>query len=125
MAFARPTSQPVPQVAGVVSGAVQSGNQVSRSDVPQGIDMTAVAAARSSLQFKLDQNRKVRLAKIDELGASLGIVDDKAGQKFAAPWDDSFILGEGARNPETQKHANLESLASLTARIINFSITVL
>ncbi len=101
--LARPPSQPVPQVAGVVPGAVQSGNQVSRSDVPQGIDMTAVAAARSSLQSKLDQNRKVRLAKIDELGASLGIVDDKADQKFAVPWDDSFIMGEDARNPEKRK----------------------
>ena len=66
--------------------------------------MTAVAAARSSLQSKLDQNRKVRLIKIDELGASLGIVDDKADPKFAVPWDDSFIMGEEDRNPDSHKH---------------------
>lgn len=80
--------------------AAQPGNGADRPVLPQGIDMIAVAAARSSLQSKLDQNRKVRLAKMDESGASLGIVDDKAGQKFAAPWDDSFIMGEEARTPE-------------------------
>ena len=63
--------------------------------------MTAVAAARNSLQSKLDRNRKVRLAKIDELGASMDIVDDNTDQNFAVSWDDSFPMGEGPRNPES------------------------
>ena len=50
------------------------------------------------------RHRKVRLIKIDELGASLGIVDDKADPKFAVPWDDSFIMGEEDRNPDSHKH---------------------
>ena len=61
------------------------------------------ALVLSSLQPKLNHNRKVRLTKIDELDASLGIVDDKAGQTFAVLWEDSFIMGENARNPEKRK----------------------
>ena len=91
-------------VPGMGSDTAQPGHQASGPASPQGIDMTAVAAARSSLQSKLDQNRKVRLIKIDELGASLGIVDDKADPKFAVPWDDSFIMGEEDRNPDSHKH---------------------
>lgn len=92
------------QVPGRVPGAVQAGIESARSDSPQGIDMTAVAAARSSLQSKLDRNRKVRLAKIDELSASMGIVDDSADQNFAVSWDDSFIMGEDSSHPESGKH---------------------
>lgn len=58
------------------------------------IDMLAVAAARSSLQSKLDRNRKTRLATIESLSASMGIVDDSADQGFVVQWDDSFIMGE-------------------------------
>ncbi len=63
--------------------------------------MTAVAAARNSLQSKLDRNRKVRLAKIDELSASMDLVDDNADQNFAVSWDDSFIMGKDSGNPES------------------------
>ena len=93
-----------PAVQGVGSGTARPGHGAGRPVSPQSIDMTAVAAARSSLQSKLNQSRKVRLIKIDELSASLGIVDDKADQKFATPWDDSFIMGEEARNPDSHKH---------------------
>ena len=65
--------------------------------------MTAVATARNSLQSKLDRNRKVRLAKIDELGAIMDIVDDNTDQNFAVSWDDSFLMGEDPRNPESSK----------------------
>lgn len=58
------------------------------------IDMLAVAAARSSLQSKLDRNRKTRIATIESLSASMGIVDDSADQGFAVQWEDSFIMGE-------------------------------
>ena len=101
------TSQPsraAPQITGLVPGPAQSGSEAIRSDSPQGIDMTAVAAARSSLQSKLDRNRKVRLAKIDELSASMGIVDDNTDHNFAVSWDDSFIMGEDSRNPDSGKH---------------------
>ena len=91
-------------VPGMGSGMAQPGHPASGPASPQGINMTEVAAARSSLQSKLDQNRKVRVTKTDEIGASLGIVDDKAAPKFAAPWDDSFIMGEEGRNPGSRKH---------------------
>ena len=104
LAVASPSSKAAPQVAGVVPGPALPVSEAIRSDAPQGIDMTAVAAARSSLQSKLDRNRKVRLAKIDELSASMGIVDDNADQNFAVSWDDSFIMGEDSRNPESGKH---------------------
>lgn len=91
-------------VPGLGSGTAQPGHQASGPVSPQGINMTEVAAARSSLQSKLDKNRKVRLIKTDEIGASLGIVDDKADPKFAAPWDDSFIMGEEGRKPDSHKH---------------------
>ena len=91
------TAAASPACAEPSSGAI-------RSDSSQGIDMTAVAAARNSLQSKLDRNRKVRLAKIDELSASMGIVDDNTDQNFAVSWDDSFLMGEDPRSPESRKH---------------------
>ena len=36
--------------------------------------------------------------------ASMGIRDDKTDLKFAVPWDDSFIMGEEAKNPDSHKH---------------------
>ncbi len=104
LAPTRAPSKAAPTVPGMGSGTAQPGHQASGPASPQGIDMTAVAAARSSLQSKLDQSRKVRVIKTDELGASLGIVDDKADQKFAAPWDDSFIMGEEVKKPNSHKH---------------------
>ena len=100
---ASPPSKATRPDAGAVPGRVLPGGVTSRSDSPHGIDMTEVAAARSSLQSKLDRNRKVRLAKIDELSASMGIVDDNADQNFAVSWDDSFIMGEDSRNPGSGK----------------------
>ena len=104
LAVASPPSKAELQVSGGVPGAAQAGIQSVQSDLPQGIDMVAVAAARSSLQSKLDRNRKVRLAKIEELSASMGIVDDSADHNFAVSWDDSFIMGEDPRDPESGKH---------------------
>ncbi|TAG33137.1 MAG: DUF2726 domain-containing protein [Polaromonas sp.] len=98
-----PASAPSKAVP-TVSGTAQPGHKVSGPASPPGIDMTVVAAARSSLQSRLDQNRKVRVTKADEVGASLGFADDKADQKFAAPWDDSFIMGEEVRKSSSHKH---------------------
>lgn len=62
--------------------------------VPAEIDMLAVAAARNSLQSRLEQNRKTRLANMEALSASLGIIEDNADHNFAVQWEDSFIMGE-------------------------------
>jgi hypothetical protein len=61
---------------------------------PGEIDMLAVAAARNSLQAKLERNRKTRIANIEKLSASLGIIEDNADHDFSVQWEDSFIMGE-------------------------------
>lgn len=78
----------------VVTDANQVSDGATPSETPVGIDMVAVAAARHSLQAKLDHNRKARIAKIESLNASMGIVDDNADHNFVVQWDDSFIMGE-------------------------------
>ena len=60
----------------------------------QAIDMLALAAARNSLQDKLERNRKTRIATIESLSASMGIVDDNGNKGFVVTWHDSFILSE-------------------------------
>ncbi len=55
------------------------------------VDMAAMAAARSSLQAKLERNRKIRFTNFDPLSTGSGIVHDEADHQFAAPWEDSFI----------------------------------
>lgn len=66
-------------------------------------DMLAVAAARNSLQGKLERNRKTRIATIESLSASMGIVDDNAEQGFVVQWDDSFIMGEESGRASSDK----------------------
>ena len=63
----------------------------------QGIDMIAVVSARSNLKAKLEQSRKTRIATIESLSASMGIVDDTANKGFVVQWDDSFIMDEETR----------------------------
>lgn len=58
------------------------------------VDMLAVAAARNRLKAKLEQSRKTRIANIESLSASLGIVDDLGEHNIEVQWDDSFIMGE-------------------------------
>jgi Protein of unknown function (DUF2726) len=80
-----------------VSGKVQpSADTKDTKDALQsnGVDMVVVAAARSSLQEKLERNRKTRLATIESLSASMGIVDDSADKGFVVTWHDSFVLSE-------------------------------
>jgi Protein of unknown function (DUF2726) len=99
-----PLSKPALEIAsGDTYGPAHNVSDANRAESPEGIDMVAVAAARSSLQAKLERSRKVRLAKIDELSASMGIVDDSSDRHFAASWDDSFIMGEDSRNPASGK----------------------
>lgn len=69
------------------SGAVLE--EVRGLDV-QGIDMNAIAEARSSLRAKLDRNRKIRVAGFNPLSTSSGIVQDNADHNFAQAWEDSF-----------------------------------
>ena len=85
-----------------------SHGHASTSQMPfsQIVDVAPVPAlVLSSLQSKLDHNCKVRLAKIDELGVSLGSVDDKADQTFAVLWKNSFIMGD-----ECQKFGKTQTL---------------
>jgi hypothetical protein len=55
------------------------------------VDMSAMAAARSSLRAKLERNRKIRFTNFDPLSTGSGIVHDEADHQFAVPWEDSFI----------------------------------
>lgn len=65
----------------------------------QHVDMTAVAAARSSLQAKLERNRKIRFTNFDPLSTGSGIVHDDAEHHFAVQWEDSFITPEEPQAP--------------------------
>lgn len=67
------------------------------------IDMLAVAAARNNLKAKLEQSRKTRIANIESLSASLGIVDDLGEHNIEVQWDDSFIMGEEVDHPKDGK----------------------
>ncbi len=64
----------------------------------QGIDMNAIAAARSSLRAKLERNRKIRVAGFDPLSTSSGIVQDNADHDFANSWEDSFTPQDDAED---------------------------
>ncbi len=70
---------------------------------PQGIDMTAVAAARNSLRAKLERNRKIRFTNFDPLSTGSGIVQDNADHNFAVQWEDSFIMSEEVQLPDGAK----------------------
>lgn len=65
----------------------------------QHVDMTAMAAARSSLQAKLERNRKIRFTNFDPLSTGSGIVHDDAEHHFAVQWEDSFITPEEPQAP--------------------------
>ena len=87
------------------NGLVRPGGEPTHAslgaDSPQAIDLIAVAAVRNSLQSKLDHNRKVRLAKIDELTTNTGTADDGINKNLALSWDDSFIMGEEPKKRKT------------------------
>lgn len=66
------------------------------------VDMAAMAAARSSLQAKLERNRKIRFTNFDPLSTGSGIVHDvhdDAEHHFAVQWEDSFITPDDAPPP--------------------------
>ncbi|WP_411886360.1 DUF2726 domain-containing protein [Polaromonas sp. YR568] len=63
------------------------------------VDMAAMAAARSSLQAKLERNRKIRFTNFDPLSTGSGIVHDDAEHHFAVQWEDSFITPDEAPPP--------------------------
>lgn len=64
------------------------------NDLLNDTHMSDMAAARASLQAKLERNRKVRVKKVDQLSATQGIVEDHADHNFAVQWDDSFIMSD-------------------------------
>ena len=72
--------------------------------MPGEIDMLAVAAARISLQSRLEKNRQTRIANIAALSASLGIVEDNVDHNFAVQWEDSFNMVEGSQQDEDARH---------------------
>ena len=65
----------------------------------QHVDMTAMAAARSSLQAKLERNRKIRFTNFDPLSTGSGIVHDNADHNFVVQWEDSFINPDELQSP--------------------------
>jgi hypothetical protein len=65
----------------------------------QRVDMTAMAAARSSLQAKLERNRKIRFTNFDPLSTGSGIVHDDADHNFVVQWEDSFINPDELQSP--------------------------
>lgn len=65
----------------------------------QHVDMTAMAAARSSLQAKLERNRKIRFTNFDPLSTGTGIVHDNADHNFVVQWEDSFINPDELQSP--------------------------
>ncbi|AYQ26741.1 MULTISPECIES: DUF2726 domain-containing protein [unclassified Polaromonas] len=69
----------------------------------QHVDMTAMAAARSSLQAKLERNRKIRFTNFDPLSTGSGIVHDDGEHHFAVQWEDSFINPEEPQAPKGTK----------------------
>ena len=52
---------------------------------------------RQNLHAKLDGNRKRRLAAIESLKASVGIVLDTTSKTASSRWEDSFIIGEDSK----------------------------
>lgn len=69
----------------------------------QHVDMAAMAAARSSLQAKLERNRKIRFTNFDPLSTGSGIVHDDAEHHFAVQWEDSFINPDEPHSPDGGK----------------------
>ncbi|MEO6016106.1 MAG: hypothetical protein ABIP46_02540, partial [Polaromonas sp.] len=82
--------------------AIKAGTSTDSHDQTQ-VDMLAVAEVRSSLHSKLERNRKTRIATIESLSASMGIVDDGGDQGFVVHWDDSFIIGEEPGHTSSDK----------------------
>ena len=64
------------------------------------VDISAVAAVKSSLRAKLESKRKTRDHNLALLSARLGIVEDNADRNFVAQWDDSFIMADEDRAPK-------------------------
>jgi Protein of unknown function (DUF2726) len=61
---------------------------------PGTASIDAVSDVRNNLHFKLDNNRKRRLAAMESLKTSAGVIEDNAKLGLTARWDDSFIMGE-------------------------------
>jgi hypothetical protein len=76
--------------------AADGGALVADAQHVKHVDMAAMAAARSSLQAKLERNRKIRFTNFDPLSTGSGIVHDNADHHFAVQWEDSFITPEEA-----------------------------
>ncbi|MGH8856944.1 MAG: DUF2726 domain-containing protein [Polaromonas sp.] len=102
-----PLAQPLSADAEVealatVPDTMRSASGVALEERPE-IDMTAVAAARNSLQAKLERNRRIRFTNFDPLSTSSGIVQDNADHGFAVQWEDSFITPEDVQPPDGAK----------------------
>jgi hypothetical protein len=63
--------------------------------VPVSVSLDPVGDVRHNLHIKLEGNRKRRLAAMESLKASAGVVEDTTAPGSGSRWDDSFIMGEG------------------------------
>jgi Protein of unknown function (DUF2726) len=62
--------------------------------IPEPVRIDPVVNVRHNLHVKLEGNRKRRLAAMESLKTSAGVVEDNPIQGFAPRWEDSFIMGD-------------------------------
>ncbi|MEO6015911.1 MAG: DUF2726 domain-containing protein [Polaromonas sp.] len=88
-----------------VPDTMRSANGAALKEPTEASHLSAIAAARSSLQAKLERNRKIRFTNFDPLSTSSGIVHDNADHDhdFVVQWEDSFIMGEEMVKPSGEK----------------------
>ncbi|MEO6018084.1 MAG: DUF2726 domain-containing protein [Polaromonas sp.] len=87
-----------------VPDTMRSANGAALKEPTEASHLSAIAAARSSLQAKLERNRKIRFTNFDPLSTGSGIVHDNADHDFAVQWEDSFIMGEDVQPQDGAKH---------------------
>lgn len=85
-----------------VPDTMRAANGTLLEEAPKVASMD-IAAARSSLQAKLERNRRIRFTNFDPLSTGSGIVHDNADHNFAVQWEDSFITPE---EPDTPNGTN-------------------
>jgi hypothetical protein len=81
-----------------VPDTMRAANGTLLEDAPKIANMD-IAAARSSLQAKLERNRRIRFTNFDPLSTGSGIVHDTADHNFAVQWEDSFITPDESDTP--------------------------
>jgi hypothetical protein len=62
--------------------------------LPESVQLEPVANVRHNLHLKLEANRQRRLAAMESLKASAGVVQDQPAKGAVSRWEDSFIMGD-------------------------------